>query len=78
MWFDASPVSLHGWGCWIADRRAFTLFQQAKYPTSAVPQYCATAPKHAMTGIHTHAEEHSTDIVAVPDPERDALAALNL
>ena len=31
-----------------------------------------------MTSIHTHAEEHSTDIVAVPDPERDALAALNL
>lgn len=31
-----------------------------------------------MADIHTHADEHSDDIVAAPGPEREALGALNL
>ena len=30
-----------------------------------------------MSEIHSHADEHSDDIVAAPGPEREALAALN-
>ncbi len=31
-----------------------------------------------MADIHTHADEHSTDIVAAPGPELEALGALTL
>lgn len=31
-----------------------------------------------MADIHTHADEHSDDVVAAPGPEQEALGALNL
>ena len=57
--------------CAFRGRRSTTRWRKPR--TSITP----ITDKAAMTEIHSHADEHSKDVVAEPGPEQEALAALN-